>query len=495
MKKERFVEVTLDYSRPNLINYVLTAIIVVVLIATNLISGAYVTCIALATALVVSSILYWIKGIPQIIKSLFLPLVPAVANMILVLEQKATPTYFTVMIACMIMGTLYYQKQLVLIEIIIINILTLLPMLILGNGLTEATIPISEGISHMLRMNLAALILYLLALRGYEYIYEATLAKHQTESVLRQLNDIMESARKTTNTLDDSIVETDHVVGKVGHSSAVIAEAVSQMAEGVSQQSRFATEVNELAVSSIDKMNRTSRLSVETVETSKQLSSTVDDNLSQVEQMNGEFENIQLSTEETYSTVMKLQDEMQMINALLEDITKIAHKTNLLALNASIEAARAGEHGRGFVVVAEEVKKLAEQTQQTAVNIVDIINDINLSTDNTLRLVTKEKEFIMDGRHMMSEVVAAFFEMQKGFDKLKSEISEEDSYMKKVAADFEQIMQSISKIADISTEHSATAQEISAAVEEQSQMMKNINDQMSSLKKQSGELKEKIQLS
>jgi methyl-accepting chemotaxis protein len=495
MKKEQLVEVKLDYSRPNLINYVLTAVIVAILIAMNLISGAYATCTALALALLVSSFLFWIKSIPQIVKSLFLPLIPAVANMILVLEQKATPTYFTVMIACMAMGVLYYQKGLVLIEIVIINVLTLIPMLVLGNGLTEATIPVSEGISHMLRMNLAALILYLLALRGYEYIYEATLAKHQTETVLLQLNEVMESARKTTSTLDDSIVETDYVVSKVGSSSAVIADAVSQMVNGISQQSRFATEVNDLATGSIDKMKATHNLSVEAVATSEQLAKVVVDNLGQVKQMSGEFANIQTSTEETYSTVVTLQEEMQNVNTLLADISSIAHKTNLLALNASIEAARAGEHGKGFVVVAEEVKKLAEQTQQTAVNIVDIINDINHSANNTLHFVTKEKEFIMNGKQRMTEVVKAFLEMQEGFSKLKSEITEENVNMNRVAADFDLIIQSISKIADISNEHTATAQEISASVEEQSQMMKNINEQMSSLKMQSSELKDRIQIS
>lgn len=489
MSNQKKIVVKLDYSKPNLINYCLTGVIVLVLTVMNILERSYMTCIALIISFILSSLLFWIKGIPQFIKSLLLPLSPALLNTVLILLDKQATTYFSVMIACLIMGGLYYQKKLIIIHTIIINLMILISILILQNGLISVDLPASEGISHLLRMNLASFILYQLTKRGYQYIYDATKAKQEAEELLHELNNVVTSSCKTIDILDDSILLTSESVNEVGLSSDSIMTAATQMAEGITKQSQFTSDVSTLSSNSIHKIEKTKALSQEAVHTSEELNSEVKDNLEQVNKMHMEMKNIHHGTDNTYTTVLKLQENITDINNLLNDITSIAKRTNLLALNASIEAARAGEQGKGFAVVAEEVMKLAVQTHTTTSNIVEIVNGINVSTDQTLTQVIKEKVSIETGSLIMDHLLHSFQKMQSGFLSLNQEISEENELMSEVMDHFSQIMNSIKSIADISLDHSATAEEICASIEAQNTHLTHINDQMVSLKEQSAELR------
>lgn len=494
MSSQKSVVVKLDYQKPNLINYCVTGGVVLLLILSNLIEGNYSSCIALGSAFIISSILYWVKTIPQLIKSLLLPLSPALLNILLVLIEKESPTFFTVMICCLIMGGLYYQKKLIIAHALIINLMTLISIFILDNGLTSVTFPVSEGISHLIRMNMSAFILYILTRRGYQYIYDATAAKQEAEELLTKLNDVMDSASKTISLLDQGIYTTSESVKEVGISNGSVMAATTQMAQGITMQSEYASDVNQLAINSIDNINKTKSLSENTVSTSNSLFAEVEENMVQVNGMYDEMRNIHQSTDVTYETVIQLQQNITNINHLLKDITDIASRTNLLALNASIEAARAGEQGKGFAVVADEVKKLAAQTHHIASNIVNIVNGINTSTDNTLNQVINGKTSIESGSKIMDNLLNSFQEMQAEFKNLNHEILQENKFINEVADNFIKIMASIKNIAEISLDHSASAQEICASIEDQNAHMDLISNQMFSLKEQSAALSEKITL-
>lgn len=492
MKERSQIAVNLDYQTPNLINYSFTAIVVLVLDIVNLTQGKYNACIALTSTLLLSSIIYFMKQVPQIIKSIMLPLFPAIANMILIFEAKQLTTYFTIMVACMLMGSLYYQKQIVTVNIIIINLMTLIPIIILQNGLISVDLPLSEGINHMIRMDFAALLLYILTKRGYQYIYSATEAKMQSDELLSKLNDIMDSSRKTINSLDQGLLTTSQSLYELENSSNNVMNATNQMAEGTSQQSQSTADVNELAISSLFKMEKTKAISNDVVKISEGMSKKINNNLSQVNDMYGEMNHIKQSMDTTYSAVMELQDNMASINQLLNDISVIASQTNLVALNASIEAARAGEHGKGFAVVAEEVRKLSAKTRETAENVFLIVDKINESTQNTMDQATIGKDSIENGSYIMDELKTSFDDMQNGFQALYSEISEESNYINEVVENYDKIMNAIKNIAEISLDHSATAEEISASIEEQNAHLQLINNQMNSLKNDSATLREKV---
>ncbi len=495
MNQSKNVKVQLDYTKPNLTNYCLTSGIVAILLITNLAAKQYEPCIALIIAQIISSILFWIKKIPQNLKSFLLPMSPATLNFILILYDKATPTYFTVMICCLIMGALYFEKNLLIWHTIIINIYTIVAIFILGNGILTIDMPVSEGISHILRMNLGAVILFLLARRGYLYIYEATKAKLEVEALLTNLNKMIDTAGLTIGHLDQGILTTSESVKELEHSSNTVLNAINKMAFGITKQSQSSFEVNTFATNSIGRIEETNTLSKEVVKTSQLLQEQMENNLNQINKMNVEMKNVQTSTENTYSTVIGLQENMVSVNQLLNDITGIAEQTNLLALNAAIEAARAGEQGKGFAIVAGEVKNLSQQTQQIATNIVHIVNEINYSTNDALRLMVVEKDSIVSEIGIMHYLLESFYKMKSEFQSLKDKINQENDYISDVMKDNDQIIGSIRNISEISIEHSVTTQEICASVENQNNHLSHIAKEMLLLKEQSGELSDKMKVS
>lgn len=96
------------------------------------------------------------------------------------------------------------------------------------------------------------------------------------------------------------------------------------------------------------------------------------------------MQTIEDKTNATASVIGELEGRSKQIGQIVEVISNIAAQTNLLALNAAIEAARAGEAGRGFAVVAEEVRKLAEQSQEAAKQITELINDVQTHTNSAV---------------------------------------------------------------------------------------------------------------
>src|ERR671930_577698 len=115
------------------------------------------------------------------------------------------------------------------------------------------------------------------------------------------------------------------------------------------------------------------------------------------EQATEAMRSVRDSSESVTGAIRDLASKSDEIGAIVETITGIAGQTNLLALNAAIEAARAGEQGRGFAVVAEEVRKLAEESQQAAEEIADLVAEIQAETQKTVGIVEDGAKRTEDG--------------------------------------------------------------------------------------------------
>lgn len=188
--------------------------------------------------------------------------------------------------------------------------------------------------------------------------------------------------------------------------------------------------------------------------------------------------NQMLHVQETVSTsakvVAKLGERSKEIGQIVDTISGIAGQTNLLALNAAIEAARAGEQGRGFAVVAEEVRKLAEQSQDAAKKIAELIGEIQGDTDTAVVSMNAGTGEVKTGVEVVHAAGVAFREIVELISRVSGQVREISAAIQQIASGSQQIVGSVKKIDTLSKKSASEAQSVSAATEEQLASMEEI---------------------
>ena len=181
-----------------------------------------------------------------------------------------------------------------------------------------------------------------------------------------------------------------------------------------------------------------------------------------------QIRSVESTVGESAKIVDKLGQRSQEIGLIVETISGIASQTNLLALNAAIEAARAGEHGRGFAVVAEEVRKLAEQSQEAAQKIADLITGIQTDTDDAVTSMQHGTNAVVEGAASVDSLRETFDQIRVFVDEVSKEVATMAAGIKTVADDAHRIETEVAQIEASGGQVADEMQSVSAATEEQS---------------------------
>ncbi len=172
--------------------------------------------------------------------------------------------------------------------------------------------------------------------------------------------------------------------------------------------------------------------------------------------------------------VEKLGERSKHIGQIVDTITGIAGQTNLLALNAAIEAARAGEQGRGFAVVAEEVRKLAEQSEDAAKLIAQLIGEIQLETDQAVAAMHSGTKEVRLGGKVVADAGLAFQNIIQLVKVITTEVTEIAKSGEDVLASSQEIVEIVRGINEVTQDTAVQTQTVSAATEEQTASMEEI---------------------
>ncbi|MDR3588147.1 MAG: methyl-accepting chemotaxis protein [Negativicutes bacterium] len=264
------------------------------------------------------------------------------------------------------------------------------------------------------------------------------------------------------------------VIGEVAAGAEKQLKAVEETAAVVGQ---MLTGIQQIAA----KANAVAGASSKSAETAEGGSKAAEKAVSQMQY-------IESTVARSSQVVTKLGERSKEIGQIVDTISGIAGQTNLLALNAAIEAARAGEQGRGFAVVAEEVRRLAEQSQEAAKQIAELIAEIQKDTDSAVVAMSEGTKEVRTGAEVVNEAGRAFKEIFQAVNDVSAQIREISAAIQQMAGGSQRVVASMRGIDDICKDTAGQAQSVSAATEEQSATMEQVAASSQALAKMAEEL-------
>jgi methyl-accepting chemotaxis protein len=263
-------------------------------------------------------------------------------------------------------------------------------------------------------------------------------------------------------------------VGQVRRAATTVAAASEEMVAGTDEASGAIQEIAD-APGSMAETSRAAkaaatgaRMAAETAEVAASARSVAQRGDAAAERAAGAMDGVRRSTETTADGIRRLAATSARIGAIVDAITSIADQTNLLALNAAIEAARAGEHGRGFAVVADEVRQLAEQAGHAAQEIGELIVDVQSGTTEVVALVEANGERTDEGMSTVRETRDALRALAEAVDGVSTRVDATASAAEQIAADLDALRGEIVEVSDLAQSSSASAQEVSASTQQTS---------------------------
>jgi methyl-accepting chemotaxis protein len=304
-----------------------------------------------------------------------------------------------------------------------------------------------------------------------EFIEQVSSASHQVAATSEQLTSSAEETSKATEQ---------------------IAESIQEVAAGADQQVTDINQINDTVNEISNGMDQISSNIQSVTDAAAKAANNAESGNEVINQTAKQMNKIQLKSHESSKVVNILDQKSTEINNIISLITDISEQTNLLALNAAIEAARAGEHGKGFAVVADEVRKLAEQSNGSAGKISQLITEIQKETQRAVQSMDEGNHAVEEGMSMVNQAGKAFKDIYEAVEQVSNETQEVSAAIQQINAGTQDMVYSMNSITEISNGSAGNTQQVASASEEQNASMEEISAAANTLSEMAEELQHSI---
>jgi methyl-accepting chemotaxis protein len=310
--------------------------------------------------------------------------------------------------------------------------------------------------------------------------------------MVEKLRDLITKVERASEQVTGSAHWLQSEIGKSNEATNQVMKAIQEVASGAEQQKEsfrdHSIAMEEMAVG----VQRIAESASVVADLATETSQKAQQGNRQIQQIRDQIKSVALSVEESDVITKDLAQKSNQINQIIEVITGIAAQTNLLALNASIEAARAGAYGRGFAVVATEVRKLAEQSNDSANQVRSIIQAIQADAIMSVKAMGKVLQDVEESENLMRQAEDTFKGIVEFSASVASHIIDTFAITEEISAGTEEITTSVQGLDQIAQESAAAAHQVSTIAESQFQSMQFVLDGSRKLNEMAQELTQAV---
>jgi methyl-accepting chemotaxis protein len=310
-----------------------------------------------------------------------------------------------------------------------------------------------------------------------------------------EIGELIEDLNFTTEILSDLLSEVHSSMQEVASIGEECAASTKQVNSGMQQVSSASQQVStgaqetsltvREAAKELKETDMVFQLMQSSVEESHKFAVEGVKNANEVKELSKNttkgMEDVQTAMKNTQNTVEKLSGAVDQIGSITKVIKDIADQTNLLALNAAIKAARAGEYGRGFSVVAEEVRKLAEQSKQSTLDIGAMIKSVQKETEVLVKGANDVAEKTTTGSDTLDKTLEAVENIVTMIEETRNRMQGIADGARRGVESIEKISKGVDEIASTAEESASSAEETSSATEEQTAAIEQLTSGMENL--------------